>query len=633
MAERRTRAMVSSAAFAVRLAWLADRRALVHVLVVQVLAAAGMAAALVVTQRVFGAVLTDGPAAAGRSPSLVPAVIGVLVAGAAFGALRLSGTARMAVLTVKVDHLVASMVLEAAVAAELRQFEDPGFHDRLQRAVFASRRQPALAVVLLVTAFQAALTVLAVGGAFLFMAWWLLPLVLLSAVPALRAAGSQRGAHHDLHHGLSENRRLREYLERLLTGRDEAREIRALDLGGVLTERWEEQYAREIRETESLLRTHAKRRMVAQGAGAAITCLAVGSLWWMADRQLLPLSVAGAAVAGVWLLSVRINTFAGMLSGIGENLLRLIDLKDFTTSAAETTGADARKDPAATSRPSLMPRQKSAEEAPFGPFGEFRVEKLCFTYPGADTPAVREVSLELRPGQVVALVGVNGSGKTTLAALLAGLYPADSGCLLLDGEPVTDLAAHRERTAVVFQDFTRYKLPAVDNIAFGRPHTAADPARVREAARRAGALEFLTELPDGLETSLGKEFTGGADLSGGQWQRLALARAFYRDAPLVILDEPTAALDAHAEDRLFARLRGLFAGRTVVLISHRLRSVRHADRIYVLRGGQVVEQGDHASLLDAGGAYADLFRAQAEAYGNTGTARPGTPARHTSTTG
>ncbi|MFE4588781.1 ABC transporter ATP-binding protein [Streptomyces laurentii] len=604
MADRRTRALVSSAAFAVRLAWLADRRALVHVLVVQVLSAAGMAAALVVTQKVFGSVLAEGPAAAGRSPALVPGVIGVLVAGAVFGALRLSGTARMAVLTVKVDRLVAGMVLESAAAAELRRFEEPDFHDRLQRAVFASRRQPAQAVVLLVTAFQAALTVLAVGGAFAVMAWWLLPLVLLSAVPAVKAAGKQRGAYHDLHHDLSENRRLREYLERLLTGRDEAREIRALDLGHVLTGRWQDQYAREVEATERLLRSHARRRMAAQAAGGALTCLAVGVLWWLADSHLLPLSVAGAAVAGVWLLSVRINTFAGMLSGIGENLLRLTDLKAFT---APDEGAAPL---------SLMPRQKTGEE---GPFGEFRAEKLCFTYPGTDTPAVRDVSLDLRPGQVVALVGVNGSGKTTLARLLAGLYPPDSGCLLLDGEPVTDLGAHRERTAVVFQDFTRYKLPAVDNIAFGRPHAATDPARVREAARQAGALEFLAELPDALDTPLGKEFTGGADLSGGQWQRLALARAFYRDAPLVILDEPTAALDAHAEDRLFTHLRRLFAGRTVVLISHRLRSVRNADRIYVLRGGQVVEQGDHVSLLRTGGHYADLFRTQADAYQTAGT--------------
>jgi ABC-type multidrug transport system fused ATPase/permease subunit len=246
-------------------------------------------------------------------------------------------------------------------------------------------------------------------------------------------------------------------------------------------------------------------------------------------------------------------------------------------------------------------------------------ESLSYTYPGAGTPAVREVSLELRPGQVVALVGLNGSGKTTLANLLAGLHPPDSGRLLHDGLPVTDLTAHRARTAVVFQDFTRYKFPALDNIAFGRPHTTADPTRVREAARQAGALEFLTELPDSLHTPLGKEFTGGTDLSGGQWQRLALARAFYRDAPLVILDEPTAALDAQAEDRLFTRLRRLFTGRTVVLISHRLRSVRHADRIYVLHAGRVVEEGNHETLLRADGHYATLFRTQASAYQHTDT--------------
>ncbi|MFJ6214540.1 ABC transporter ATP-binding protein [Streptomyces sp. NPDC092296] len=606
MAERRVNAMLSSAGFAVRLAWLADRRALVHVVMVQVLLAGAVAGGLVVVQTVFGSVLAHGPAAAGRSPVLVPAVIVLLVAGAAAGALRLSGAARMAVLTVKVDRLVAGMVLEAAVAAELPRFEEPDFHDRLQRAVFASRRQPAMAVVLLVTAFQAALTVVAVGGAFVVMAWWLLPLVLLSALPAIRAAGRERSAHHDLHHGLSENRRLREYLEHLLTGRNEAREIRALDLGGVLTGRWQDQYAREIQDTEALLKAHARRRMTAQATGGALTCLAVGGLWWMTASHLLPLSVAGAAVAGVWLLSVRLNAFAGMLTGIGENLLRLTDLRSFTTPAHSAPAAAA----------SLTPRQKIPVKPELGPL---RAERLSYTYPGADTPAVREVSLELRPGQVVALVGVNGSGKTTLANLLAGLYPPDSGRLLHDGAPVTDLTAHRARTAVVFQDFTRYKLPALDNIAFGRPHATTDPQRVREAARQAGALDFLNGLPDSLHTPLGKEFTGGADLSGGQWQRLALARAFYRDAPLVILDEPTAALDAHAEDQLFTRLRQLFTGRTVVLISHRLRSVRDADRIYVLKAGRVVEEGSHEALLRAGDHYAALFRTQADAYQDVNT--------------
>ncbi|WP_280703402.1 ABC transporter ATP-binding protein [Kitasatospora sp. GP82] len=603
--------LLSSAVFAVRLAWQADRQALVQVVLVQVLLAGAVAGGLVVVQTVFGSVLAHGPAAAGRSPVLLPVVVLLLVAGAAAGALRLFGAARMAVLTVKVDRLVAGMVLEAAVAAELPRFEEPDFHDRLQRAVFASRRQPAMSVVLLVTAFQAVLTVAAVGSAFVVMAWWLLPFVLLSVLPAIRAAGSGRSAHHDLHHGLSENRRVREYLEHLLTGRHEAKEIRALDLGGVLTGRWQDQYAREIHDTEALLKAHARRRMAAQAAGGTLTCLAVGGLWWMAGSHLLPLPVAGAAVAGVWLLSVRLNAFAGMLTGIGENLLRLSDLKSFIIPVP---GIPAPGIPVAAMV--LPPRQKSLTRTEFG---QLRAERLCYTYPGADTPAVREVSLELQPGQVVALVGVNGSGKTTLANLLAGLYPPDSGRLLHDGAPVTDLATHRERTAVVFQDFTRYKLPALDNIAFGRPYATADLQRVREAARLAGALDFLNGLPDSLDTPLGKEFTGGADLSGGQWQRLALARAFYRDAPFVILDEPTASLDAHAEDQLFTCLRRLFIGRTVVLISHRLRSVRHADRIYVLQAGRVVEEGGHETLLRAGGHYAALFRTQASAYQETNT--------------
>ncbi len=241
---------------------------------------------------------------------------------------------------------------------------------------------------------------------------------------------------------------------------------------------------------------------------------------------------------------------------------------------------------------------------------------MSFRYPGSERVALHEVSLRIEPGEVVALVGANGSGKTTLAKLLAGLYLPGEGRVCWDGQDTRDVG-NREllsQSAIIFQDFIRYALSAGDNIALGRHERHEDTASIVRAAQRSGADADIGTLPEGYETLLGPAFINGTDLSQGQWQRLALARTFFRDAPLVILDEPTAALDAKAEHELFARIRQLLAGRSVLLISHRFSTVRSADRIYVLSGGRVAESGSHEELIAAGGLYAELFSLQALPY-------------------
>jgi ATP-binding cassette subfamily B protein len=253
--------------------------------------------------------------------------------------------------------------------------------------------------------------------------------------------------------------------------------------------------------------------------------------------------------------------------------------------------------------------------APHG-FERLTVENVAFTYPESDRPAVDGVSMEIGKGEVVALVGENGSGKTTLAKMLAGLYRPESGRILWDDVDLDEVDADelRQSVAVIFQDFERYLLPARENVGLGRKERIEDFEAIIEAAARADADEFISGLPEGYETMLGREFAGGFDLSIGQWQRVALARAFFRDAPFVILDEPTASLDARAESRLFERMRELLDGRSVVLISHRFSSVRSADRIYVLHDGRVVEHGSHDQLMAEDGLYAELFTLQARAY-------------------
>jgi ATP-binding cassette subfamily B protein len=265
-----------------------------------------------------------------------------------------------------------------------------------------------------------------------------------------------------------------------------------------------------------------------------------------------------------------------------------------------------------------VPLVESNEPQRAGPGAPPRVEVegVTFAYPGADRPALRGVSLEIQPGEVVALVGRNGSGKTTLAKLIAGLYLPQSGCVRWDRLATADCheAQLRGQVAVVFQDFVRYALPAYDNVAMGRSERFADAGAVRKAAERAGADIDIRGLPYGYETPLGPQFEDGVDLSLGQWQRLALARVFFRDAPVVILDEPSAALDAHAEEELFSNLRELLAQRSVLLISHRFSTVRRADRIYVLEDGLITERGSHEELAGGDGLYSRMFEAQAAPY-------------------
>jgi ATP-binding cassette subfamily B protein len=266
-------------------------------------------------------------------------------------------------------------------------------------------------------------------------------------------------------------------------------------------------------------------------------------------------------------------------------------------------------EPEITSKPDALPFPRPMREG-------LRFENVGFRYPGAERWAVRNLTFTLRAGEVVALVGENGAGKTTLVKLLARLYDPDEGRVLLDGRDLRDydLESLRSNIGVIFQDFVRYHLTAAENIAVGRIEAAQDRKRIEEAARRSLADDVIQRLPAQYDQPLGKRFRKGTDLSGGEWQKIAIARAYMRDAQLLILDEPTAALDARAEFEVFQHFRELIAGRTAVLISHRFSSVRMADRILVLAEGKLEAAGTHAELLAAGGRYAELFELQAEGY-------------------
>jgi ATP-binding cassette subfamily B protein len=359
--------------------------------------------------------------------------------------------------------------------------------------------------------------------------------------------------------------------------------------------RYDRLYDLRIGELRAVARRRAGRALLGALGSSALTAAAVGVLAWLYVSDRMSLAATGAAVFGLYQLSGRLRAIHYSASSLYEATLFIRDYTSFLR---------------------LEPEVPSGGGVPAEPLRSLRVDAVTFSYPDTRSPVLQGVSLEIGEGEIVALVGENGSGKTTLAKLVAGLYAPASGSIRWNGVDITELDREtlRREIAVIFQDFEKYRLPAGENIGVGRHERIDDAAAILEAARRADADAFVRGLPEGYETMLGREFSGGYDLSVGQWQKLALARAFFRDASLVILDEPTAALDPRAESRLFESMRELLEGRSALLISHRFSSVRSADRIYVLLDGRVVEHGSHDDLLERDGLYAELFLLQAAAY-------------------
>ena len=581
----------------IRLVWEADRRLFAISTTIQILNGALLAVQVLLVGWVLDAILAVQDGTEAWDSVFVP------VAGLA---LSMALTTVAGGVQLQLQRLLGEMVirdtwgdvLDVSTSVRLIEYEEPDFYDRLQRVQSNAVSQPFLMTQGLIGIIGGIAGLVGLVASVLFLSPLILPMLIIAGLPLYIGSRLVSKREFDFVIGQVPRLRLRDYLRGLQVDRDPAKEVRAFALTEELRSRFDGVYGDYV----SDLRGHVRRRstisFITNLLSAALLAATLLLLVWLVGRGELDVAAAGAAIVAVRMIGGQLSGLFGGVQRILESSLYLDDLEEFLAMKPVADTMDTAGDP-----------------APHG-FTTLDADELTFTYPDSERHAVHRVSLTVNAGEIVALVGENGSGKTTLAKLLAGLYEPGTGTIRWDDVDVARYSRSelRESIALIFQDFIHYQLTAAENIGFGRVEKAADRDGIVRAATQAGADEFLDELPKGYETLLSRMFTGGSDLSIGQWQRVAIARAFFRDAPFVILDEPTASLDPRAEHALFEALRELLAGRTVLFISHRLSTVRSADRIYVLHEGEIIENGTHDELMVLNGRYAELFSLQAAAY-------------------
>ncbi|HEX6737492.1 MAG TPA: ABC transporter ATP-binding protein [Vicinamibacteria bacterium] len=500
-------------------------------------------------------------------------------------------------LSEKFTNATSVRLMEHAATLDLEDFEDSELQDRLDRARRQTMGRLTLVGQLLGQA-QDVVTIASFAAGLAVLAPWLIALLLLALVPAFAGEAHFNALTYALDYQRTPQRRELDYVRQTGASVETAKEVKIFRLHAFLIERYSTLAAEFYAANRRLALRRAGWGGLLATLGTAGYYVAYAFIAWRTLRG--DFTIGDLTFLAGSFRRLR-NLLEGLLTGFSQlagQALYLDDLFSFFEIEPEI----------------VSPPQPRPFPSPI--VHGFTFEDVGFRYPGAERWAVRHLGFTLRAGEVLALVGENGAGKTTLVKLLARLYDPDEGRILLDGHDLReyDLDGLRASIGVIFQDFVRYHLTAADNIAVGRIEAREDRERIVEAARRSLADEMIRKLPEGYDQVIGKRFRKGVDLSGGEWQKVAIARAYMRDAPVLILDEPTAALDARSEFGVFQRFKELSEGKTAVLISHRFSSVRMADRILVLAEGQIEAAGTHEELLAQGGRYAELFELQAAGY-------------------
>ncbi|HUQ05806.1 MAG TPA: ABC transporter ATP-binding protein [Kofleriaceae bacterium] len=504
-------------------------------------------------------------------------------------------------LRAQLGNRINVMILQKSLALDLTQFEDSETYDMLTRARREASSRPLSMVMRTFSLAQGAIALVGLLGLLAAFSPFALAVLVGAALPAFIAEAKFSGDAFRLFRWRTPETREQVYVETVLAREDHAKEVKLYDLGPRLLRRYQDIFDRVFADDRAL---SWRRGLWGIGLGVLGAAAFYGMYVWIALAAIEREITLGAMTMYVVVFRQAQSTMGNLLSDVGglyEDNLYLSTLYELLDLPVR--GAAAAKNGGATSGPE--------------PADGVRFEHVSFTYPGAATPALADVSLHVPPGSKLAIVGENGSGKTTLIKLLAGLYTPTSGRVLVDGLPIGewDQATLRRRIGVIFQDFVRYQLTVGENIGAGDDRAYDDRARWADAAEKGLAAPVIAELPAQYDTQLGKWFREGRELSLGQWQKVALARAFMRkDADILVLDEPTASMDAAAEVAIFDRFRERTKDQIAIVISHRFSTVRMADRIVVLDGGKVVESGSHDELVAQGGRYATLFKLQARGY-------------------
>ncbi|MAC71483.1 MAG: ABC transporter permease [Gammaproteobacteria bacterium] len=512
------------------------------------------------------------------------------------GAQKLN-TVCQSILRVLLGNKINVMILEKALTLELAHFEDAEYYDKLVRARREASSRP---LSLVIKTFDLARDVVALLtiGIWLFQFSPLAVLLLgLAGIPAFLAEAKFSGEAFRIHRRRSAERRVQIYLEMVLTREDGVKEVKLLQLGKLFLQRYVGIFRKIYKEDRKLV--------LRRGFWGYVLGLLTSAAFYFAYGWVGFAAIAGAITIGqmtMYIAQFRLGQNAvtnslTAVNGMYEDNLYLSNLTEYLNhKVPETTGTK-------TAGPD--------------PSDGIRIENVSFFYPGSDLPALNEVNLHIRPGESLAIVGENGSGKTTLIKLLTRLYQPSEGTIYLEGLDLKewDIDTLRKKIGVIFQDFARYQLLVGENIGIGDVDELEQDELIEEAAEKGMADEFVKDLPQGYKTQLGTWFKDGKELSGGQWQKIALSRAFMRSkADILILDEPTAAIDARAEAEIFSHFRALTANKISIIISHRFSTVRMADHIIVLGKAEILEQGSHERLLASGGQYATLFNLQAQGY-------------------